>query len=745
MPERSDNTFLSPEDSANLLLDRLVDGGKPPLGIAVQALGRYPADPMLLALGAWAAIAAGQPTLALQYLKRLEKRFEPNTPELVAQAIALAQTGMWFQAHQVLGRLSHLTIPALLAEPPVPPGPLQLASWLKRIRQWQPPAPAAKAVRAPDKPTRLAAAAPVPLPAERALPAVAAGVPLRLVMPDPEALATCWNGPAASPADFLLRLDFAHLALQRGFDELLCLPSLRNVDSYWYQIETVRKVLKQFRGRVLLADEVGLGKTIEAGMVLKEYLLRKMVERVLVLTPASLVGQWHEEMASRFDLEFVTSYDPLLRRDAGAFWASPRIIASISAARREPHFGLVTGQAFDLVIVDEAQHLKNRRTQNWQLVDGLKKRFLLLLSATPVQNNLVELYNLLTLLKPGVFKTEKEFRAAYISRGNPRLPANREQLRDLMREVMIRNTRSLVDVRLPPRHAVSLPIEPLADEQAGYEELSGLLRASGPDAKTHHRLAFRHLLEAAGSSPMAAAVSLERFLTHTKDPAWPGLHKRYAGATDSGKTRALLGLLAKNPEEKKLVFIRFTETLKFLDRRLQDAGIGFARFDGSMSGPDKDAAIDRFRDQVPVLLCTESGGEGRNVQFCNTLINFDLPWNPQTIEQRIGRLHRIGQKRDVFVFNLFTRHTVEERILQILDEKINMFELVVGEVQSILGEMEEEGDFAHLVFDAWVATTAEHREQRFTELGEQLLQAKSDYQETKALDEALFGEEFEVV
>ena len=244
---------------------------------------------------------------------------------------------------------------------------------------------------------------------------------------------------------------------------------------------------------------------------------------------------------------------------------------------------------------------------------------------------------------------------------------------------------------------------------------------------------------------MAAAVSLERFLTHTKDPAWPGLHKRYAGATDSGKTRALLGLLAKNPEEKKLVFIRFTETLKFLDRRLQDAGIGFARFDGSMSGPDKDAAIDRFRDQVPVLLCTESGGEGRNVQFCNTLINFDLPWNPQTIEQRIGRLHRIGQKRDVFVFNLFTRHTVEERILQILDEKINMFELVVGEVQSILGEMEEEGDFAHLVFDAWVATTAEHREQRFTELGEQLLQAKSDYQETKALDEALFGEEFEVV
>jgi SNF2 family DNA or RNA helicase len=165
-------------------------------------------------------------------------------------------------------------------------------------------------------------------------------------------------------------------------------------------------------------------------------------------------------------------------------------------------------------------------------------------------------------------------------------------------------------------------------------------------------------------------------------------------------------------------------------------------FEGGMSGPEKDAAVERFRAEVPLLLCTESGGEGRNLQFCNTLVNFDLPWNPMTIEQRIGRLHRIGQTRDVFIFNLAVRGTLEEEILSILDEKINMFELVVGEIDAILGEMSEEQDFAELVFTAWVETTETERTAAFTALGERLAAAKGQYEAVKALDEALFGEEF---
>ena len=121
---------------------------------------------------------------------------------------------------------------------------------------------------------------------------------------------------------FVLRERFARLGLAEGLDELLCVPHLKGIETFWYQTETVRKVLKQFRGRVLLADEVGLGKTVEAGMVLKEYLLRGMVERVLVLVPASLVGQWREELETKFDISCVTTYDPLLREDPERFWAA---------------------------------------------------------------------------------------------------------------------------------------------------------------------------------------------------------------------------------------------------------------------------------------------------------------------------------------------------------------------------------------------------------------------------------------
>src|SRR5205807_8450988 len=153
---------------------------------------------------------------------------------------------------------------------------------------------------------------------------------------------------------FCLRHEWAQLRLLQGFEELLCLPTLHGVETYWYQVEAVRKVLKQFHGRVLLADEVGLGKTIEAGMVLKEYLLRGMVDSVLVLTPASLVGQWREELDTKFDIACATTHDALLRSDPERFWGHNRLIASLALARRSEHAAHIAGRSFDLVIVDEA-------------------------------------------------------------------------------------------------------------------------------------------------------------------------------------------------------------------------------------------------------------------------------------------------------------------------------------------------------------------------------------------------------
>jgi SNF2 family DNA or RNA helicase len=378
-------------------------------------------------------------------------------------------------------------------------------------------------------------------------------------------------------------------------------------------------------------------------------------------------------------------------------------------------------------------------------VDGLNKRFLLLLSATPVQNNLIEIYNLLTLLKPGIFKTEMEFRSIYMTPGKPRLPANREKLQSLMRDVMVRNTRALVDVRLPPRHAASVKVDASPEEKECYETLNRLLRSLSPEWVAQHRLALHHILESAGSSPRAARAAMDHFLKADPPGSWHELADRYSALERGAKTETLLLLLERNPSEKKVVFVRFRETLHLISDVCRIRGIPYTTFEGGMTGTEKDSAIESFRETVPLLVSTESGGEGRNMQFCNTMINFDLPWNPQLIEQRIGRIHRIGQKREVFIFNLVMRNTIEERLLRILDEKINMFELVVGEIQSILGELEEDRGFASLIFSAWMAQTEETRQEAFDRLTEQLLVAKRDYQRARALDDEIFGEEFEVV
>ncbi len=477
-------------------------------------------------------------------------------------------------------------------------------------------------------------------------------------------------------------------------------------------------------------------------MVLKEYLLRGMVERILILTPATMVGQWRDEMSSKFDIAFATSYDSLLRTAPTSFWSQSRLIVSLATARRPEHASLLCNRVFDMVIVDEAHHLKNRNSENWKLVNQLKKRFLLLLSATPVQNSMVELYNLLTLLNPGVFKTQKEFAKTYMTPGKPRLPANREQLRDLMRDCMIRNTRALVDVRLPRRNATTLCLTPPLAERACYSELNYLVQEAYRTALPPSRMSLRHLLVAAGSSPAAARTALGHFTErHDVGGGWEALRQNYGEVGPGCKEAALLDLLEKEPQEKKIVFVHHRSTLERLSQLLSEKGMKLVRFEGSMSGPDKDRAVATFQGDVPIFLSTESGGEGRNLQFCNVLINFDLPWNPMTIEQRIGRLHRIGQAREVFIFNLVVKETLEQYILRILDEKIHMFELVVGEIGAILGELEETQEFGEMAFSAWVEASEDKRQAAFEDLGQRIVEAKKQYDGVRILEQDLFGDD----
>lgn len=565
----------------------------------------------------------------------------------------------------------------------------------------------------------------------------------------------------ADVANLRLHLDHARLNLLRGFDQLLCLEGLHGVEQLPHQIETVRKVLRRFRGRVLLADEVGLGKTIEACLLLREYLLRGLVRRVLILVPNPLVSQWHEELLNKFGLEFTV---PPKTRAGGSeeFWTqTDRVLVSMSWAKMAQRSATIAAAPWDLVIVDEAHHCKNRNTRNWQLVNSLTRRHMFLLTATPVQNDLVELFNLLTLLEPGHLRTEKDFKKQFVKRGNPRDPRNRERLRSLLGEVMVRNTRSLVQMDLPPRYAQTIQAVPGADERRLYELMREFLRPEsrcftatpsacaraseddyGQTEGAWSRMQLQAMLSALGSHPAALAVSLER--THAEHPHAKEIARLAAGISMSAKDDKLVELLRQSHEHKSLVFVNARATLHHLQWLLTEAGIEFSTFSGEQSDLEKDAAVEALRTTVPVMLCTDSGGEGRNLQFADTLINYDLPWNPMKIEQRIGRVHRIGQTRDVFVFNLCTSGSLEERILRLLSDKIRMFELVVGEVGSILGNLDEGEDFESLVLNLWLKSPDESELDRsFEGLADSLLNAQEEYVQAKELDEALFGDDYE--
>lgn len=173
--------------------------------------------------------------------------------------------------------------------------------------------------------------------------------------------------------------------------------------------------------------------------------------------------------------------------------------------------------------------------------------------------------------------------------------------------------------------------------------------------------------------------------------------------------------------------------------------IAHSLFHGQMPNAAKDAEIERFKTNAQVLVTTELGGEGRNLQFCHRMINYDLPWNPMRIEQRIGRIHRIGQENRVLIYNLCAAGTVEDYILEILDKKINMFEMVIGEIDMIIGRMRGEQDFSDMIYDIWVNSSSEQdRQASFNHLGAQLRRCKTGYEKTRSLDEKLFGENYEI-
>lgn len=553
-----------------------------------------------------------------------------------------------------------------------------------------------------------------------------------------------------SPQAHRLQLAAAHMLLIGGFDELVCLDDL-NFDPFPYQIKAARTALRRFRGRGMLCDEVGLGKTIEAGLVIKEYLMRQMVERILILTPPGLVQQWREELAQKFGLhEFTTNSDEAFRAAGDDAWAKfPRVIASIAAARLAGTRDIVTGLNYDLIVVDEAHHLKNRSSVTWKFVNALQKRFILMLTATPVENRLEELYNLITILKPGQLKTPQEFRRQFVVKGNPHSPKNRGLLRELLADVMIRHSRGQVNVKLPPRraHTVRLALSP--PEQRLYQNVSHFVRQALQEEHDSgaRKLTLSVLQREIGSSATAVSHTLRKL---AGQPAWKAhkarllaLAEEADAITDWAKADALLKILRRAGKEHVLVFTHFQATLDTLAERLTTAGIDFILYHGGLTIQQKDEAIRRFEEEGRVLLSTEAAGEGRNLQFCHVMVNFDLPWNPQRIEQRVGRIHRVGQTKQVEIFNLSAEGTVEDYLLNILDLKLNMFELVIGEMEMILGYLTQEQDFEEMLLEVWLHSADDTTLQEgMSELGDRLVAARDTMRRVQAFDDTLFGEDF---
>ncbi len=593
---------------------------------------------------------------------------------------------------------------------------------------------------------------------------------------------------------------FAHaLSLQRpagDVDRLSASLFNATVDLNPHQIDAALFALQSPLSKgVLLADEVGLGKTIEAGLVLCQFWAERR-RRLLVICPASLRKQWSLELAEKFNL-------PATVLDAAAFRRAQRegqpapfltdgvIITSLnfaSAMQAE-----VRAVAWDLVVIDEAHKLRNAYRPSNQMGQrlrwALEERRKILLTATPLQNTLLELFGLGSIIDEHLFGDVASFRAQYMRQDS--------DLKDLRRRLAGFTKRTLRNqvteyVQYTARRLITQPFRATDEEHRLYEAVSAfLLREDTYSIPVQQRslttLILRKLLAssshaiagtletmkerlqklrdgAPAGEPLAEAIIIEEELeadyldellalpegtdtpATTQSPAEPAAPDRAQLQTEIAelegftgwargigidtKSRALLTALeigfaemAKTGANRKaLIFTESRRTQEYLRSFLAEHGYagqlvlfngtntdadsktvyegwlatneGTGRTSGSRNVDIRTAILEHFRDHAAIMIATEAAAEGVNLQFCSLVINYDLPWNPQRIEQRIGRCHRYGQKHDVVVINFLNeRNEADRRVQELLAEKFNLFNGIFGASDEVLGSIESGVDF----------------------------------------------------
>ncbi|MDR7314142.1 SNF2-related protein [Brevibacillus nitrificans] len=493
------------------------------------------------------------------------------------------------------------------------------------------------------------------------------------------------DGPWDKWELFKLALEAEEAMAVREFDQLQSLKYLPLLSPFPHQLQTAEKVLLEMRGRAILADEVGLGKTIEAGLIMKEYMVRGLAKKILVLVPASLVIQWTKELYQKFGIAAVAQKKEYMWRQHDV------VVASIDTAKRDPHRRHVLDIDYDMLIIDEAHKLKNKRTRNYQFVKEIRKKYCLLLTATPIQNEMDELYNLINLLKPGHLGHTATFSSNYVE--GKRQSKNSEKLREEIEKVMIRNKRSDGGIQFTSRRVQSVPIQLSAEEMALYDGVTRFVR------EQYHT----GITGGAGGFNSLSLITLQREVCSSKEAAFMTLYNMHQRTAENSVMReqimelvemikqidthskaAKTVKLIQDINDKVIIFTEYRATQNYLQKYLHDHGITSVPFRGGFKRSKKDWMTDLFQNRAQVLIATEAGGEGINLQFCNQVINYDMPWNPMRVEQRIGRVHRLGQTRDVHIHNLSTVGTIEEHILNLLYEKIDLFEMVIGELDDIV-------------------------------------------------------------
>ena len=603
------------------------------------------------------------------------------------------------------------------------------------------------------------------------------------------------------------------------------------VDLNPHQIEAALFTLRSPLSKgVLLADEVGLGKTIEAGLVLCQYWAEGK-RNILVICPASLRKQWAMELSEKFNLPSIVLDAKIYKEqqklgNPDPFRSAQIIICSMHFAAS--HAEDIKSVAWDIVVIDEAHKLRNAYRESNRLGQRIRwateDRKKLLLTATPLQNTLLELYGLSTLIDAQLFGDAASFRSQYVNdRGDV------SGLRERLSTFCWRTLRSQVVefVRYTERKLITRPFKPTEQEHKLYDAVSSYLMRDEtyalPSGQKH--LLILLIRKVLASSPYALAGTLEimrdrllklkdEFRQHTgtldtlisdedmddelfdelledQEDASLGndisvsaeeakarhidvkklsaeiaeLEEYIRWARSLGidtKTRALLqsldigfsAIADMGAARKVVIFTESRRTQSWLKDFLE--GNGYAgqvltfngtntdeasgqiyqqwlasnkssgRISGSRQIDLRAAIIDHFREHASILIATEAGAEGLNLQFCSAIVNFDLPWNPQRIEQRIGRCHRYGQKHDVVVINFLNeRNEADRRVYELLEQKFNLFTGVFGASDEVLGSIEAGVDFEHRVLEIYQQCRSEEAiqaafEKLQTELEEQI-------------------------